>query len=322
MRLWLAGLALAGCSFQPHAAPLDGTGSNAPADGPPDAPADATQLAAVTPCGLDAVHYTLSYNGHRYWYDTANKDYDHQIASCAASGAHSAVIEDSNENAFIHGVVGTGTAWFGLDDLVIEGSFVWATHVALAVPQKNWSSGEPNNSGSDEDCAYMAPDGTWNDTNCGDNFRGGFCECESDYTPPPVPACMSSTAGTIVNGRRYIVHATPASWTDAELDCASTGAYLFVPSDDNEDDIVQDGSKLALDGVEIWIGLDANPPPYHWINSATNPYTKWDSGEPSGDSSKTCVALKNNGEWENRACSDSEAYVCECDPNPPSAAGF
>lgn len=54
--------------------------------------------------------------------------------------------------------------WIGFNDEAVEGTFVW--YDQSPVVYTNWAAGEPNNSGGDEDCVQIYPDGHWNDLNC------------------------------------------------------------------------------------------------------------------------------------------------------------
>ncbi len=55
--------------------------------------------------------------------------------------------------------------WIGLNDEAVEGTFVW--YDQSPVVYTNWAAGEPNNSGGNEDCVQIYPDGMWNDLPCG-----------------------------------------------------------------------------------------------------------------------------------------------------------
>ncbi|XP_058867355.1 C-type mannose receptor 2-like [Acipenser ruthenus] len=48
----------------------------------------------------------------------------------------------------------------------------------------NWSNGEPNNGGGDENCVKMSKKGEWNDAPC-NNQKSFFCCEDSDPTSPP-----------------------------------------------------------------------------------------------------------------------------------------
>ena len=62
--------------------------------------------------------------------------------------------------------------WIGINDLVTEGTFQYATGGDLVYT--NWQSGEPNNSGG-EDCVETHFQTEWNDRPCNVQFPS-ICE--------------------------------------------------------------------------------------------------------------------------------------------------
>jgi len=71
------------------------------------------------------------------------------------------------------GTRGIARLWLGLNDVSVEGTFVWAGGDPSSY--RNWASGEPNNSG-DEDCAELiVSPGNWNDNQCA-NTLPYLCE--------------------------------------------------------------------------------------------------------------------------------------------------
>ncbi len=76
----------------------------------------------------------------------------------------------------------TKHAWIGANDLVIEGTHVWAGGPEAGQPVffTNWGSDEPNDVGGNEDCLVIYPIGEWNDENCG-NVQQSVIE----YSCPP-----------------------------------------------------------------------------------------------------------------------------------------
>ena len=57
-------------------------------------------------------------------------------------------------------------------NVLFLGSFVWIDGTSLAATGSHWrvSTGEPNNWGSNEDCAEFHDDGKWNDNWCERTF--------------------------------------------------------------------------------------------------------------------------------------------------------
>lgn len=57
-----------------------------------------------------------------------------------------------------------GVIWIGFNDENVEGVFEW--YDGSPVTYTNWAPGEPNNSGGNEDCVQIYPNGSWNDLPC------------------------------------------------------------------------------------------------------------------------------------------------------------
>jgi len=110
---------------------------------------------------------TNSANGHSYFL-LGGSSWTEAEAKAVALGGHLVTINDASENAWvlsIFGAGGTRALWIGLNDAASEGAFTWISGDAAAY--RNWSSGEPNNYGGNENYAYIGyptfADGTWND---------------------------------------------------------------------------------------------------------------------------------------------------------------
>ena len=72
--------------------------------------------------------------------------------------------------------------WIGYSDLLTEGTFLWHEGEPDAKPASytRWRPGQPNDSGSKEDCAHMwlFGDDSWNDYECAKPIQGMICEVE------------------------------------------------------------------------------------------------------------------------------------------------
>lgn len=143
-------------------------------------------------CKVVCMGDELKYGKNCYidsWYFSSGNDYltwDAAEAYCVAGGGHLASVSSSGENSFLYIDVMPGglfdpssPRWIGLNDKKTEGSFVWSSGDPFSYT--NWKSGEPNDSGGNEDCVEIRwNDGKWNDNNC-TNTRLFICEY-----PPPV----------------------------------------------------------------------------------------------------------------------------------------
>ena len=113
-----------------------------------------------------------------------------------------ATITSSAENTFISGRL-TGDGWFGASDAATEGTWKWVTGPEAGTTfwqgtgsgstvggnYAHWNTGEPNDSGGNEDCAetYVSS-GFWNDLNCTGNTLGYVVEFGAPGALPTVVA--------------------------------------------------------------------------------------------------------------------------------------
>jgi flagellin-like hook-associated protein FlgL len=88
-----------------------------------------------------------------------------------------ATVTDASEQSFINGQLAGKEGWIGASDQDVEGNWVWltgpeagtqfyrgsSTGSALASKFANWDLNEPNDSGNNEDYAYIKGNGKWND---------------------------------------------------------------------------------------------------------------------------------------------------------------
>ncbi|CAG0896495.1 unnamed protein product [Cyprideis torosa] len=87
-----------------------------------------------------------------YYVKTQTKGWIEARDACRAEGFELVTIENSDENAFVCGLL-SDTAWIGFNDIDIEGTFVWSD--GSQSEYTNWGSGEPNNE-YQEDCVFHA----------------------------------------------------------------------------------------------------------------------------------------------------------------------
>jgi predicted outer membrane repeat protein len=86
-------------------------------------------------------------------------------ALCEADDTALAAIADSDENAYVLGLVDAET-YLGASDAVEEGAWSWADGEAWGY--SDWNAGEPNDADGREDCGVLSADsdGAWNDVPC------------------------------------------------------------------------------------------------------------------------------------------------------------
>jgi glucose/arabinose dehydrogenase len=117
---------------------------------------------SVCPCT------TAYYGSHAYLYCFSFLPWQTARATCQSYGYDLVSVADAQENQWVVNsayAIGYGSWWMGLDDIAVEGAFVWSN--GSPVTYTNWHAGEPNNL-NNEDCMQLGWFGgyTWNDLNC------------------------------------------------------------------------------------------------------------------------------------------------------------
>lgn len=95
-------------------------------------------------------------------------------SNCARQGMQLAFVQDATQNTFIVSAcseAGASKWWIGAQDISKEGSFFSEGGTALLYT--SWKDGSPKaaaSGGAQNDCAVMAPDGTWQDVGCNEKY--------------------------------------------------------------------------------------------------------------------------------------------------------
>lgn len=128
-----------------------------------------------------------TYNGHSYYvYSDVCDTWEEAKEYCEALGGYLAVLNDEAENKAVFDIMkelGYDNAYFGYTDSENEGNWKWVNNADSNY--ENWSDGEPNNEGEDENYAmfyYKSPEYQWNDGDFSGNTVNGEKQfiCEWD----------------------------------------------------------------------------------------------------------------------------------------------
>lgn len=124
-------------------------------------------------------------NGHLYKFITSTLTWNAAKTAAESQTAYGvsgylATVSTTTENTFISARL-VADGWFGASDSGSEGAWKWVTGPengttfwngasggsVVSGQYANWNSGEPNDSGGNEDCAqYYSASGKWNDLPC------------------------------------------------------------------------------------------------------------------------------------------------------------
>lgn len=136
----------------------------------------------------------FSENGHLYEYITDAGDWNAAKTKAEAltrygAAGYLATIDSQEENDFVNERL-EDAGWMGASDSASEGDWKWVTGPetgtsfwsgdengsAVGDAYENWNTGEPNDSGSNEDCAQFLSggSGSWNDLPCSGTSLPGY----------------------------------------------------------------------------------------------------------------------------------------------------
>ena len=151
---------------------------------------------------------------------------------------------------------------------------------------------------------------------------------------PPVAICPSGYSPINGAGMYRAVESTTKSWQAAAADCNDdddTGGpysgftHLVVLGNDIERIAITTGTT-PISG-NTWIGLSDldTEGTYVWVTAEpTGGYPMvgmeppWDTDDPDdAGGNEDCIRFKGSFVLEDKPCSDTESYVCECDAYAP-----
>jgi len=140
-------------------------------------------LATTTPCGpiinatIPGYTFIGVNKGSAYYLSNAASSFDVANTTATSNGGHLVTIGSAAENQFLLANLSSGGYWIGLNDVAVEGTFVWSN--GEPVTYTNWSfiyGQQPDNYIGLEDATIIGigdpnSNGTWNDVPVYDNWR-------------------------------------------------------------------------------------------------------------------------------------------------------
>ena len=160
-------------------------------------------LSSVASALLSAnIQGSQTYNAHTYAITSSAMTFAEAKYAAAALGGYLTTINTKEENTFLtnkfYAAYGNSALWIGANDIATEDTWVWdngttsgdnnLTDTICNAPSgdcrpsnakwadnttRKWNGGEPNDSGSNEDCANITnANGFWNDLPCSQSLYG------------------------------------------------------------------------------------------------------------------------------------------------------
>jgi cysteine-rich repeat protein len=116
-------------------------------------------------CQRCAGGVTSDDNGHCYVWPSGVIDWHAAVDSCAGLGGYLASLTDGNEVLFASTHAPGFPYWIGLDDIAVEGTYVWYDGEPQAGAAIPWLPGQPNGGNDNNDCIWAESSG-FNDLGC------------------------------------------------------------------------------------------------------------------------------------------------------------
>ncbi len=232
---------------------------------------DELVIKASDDSGISWSDYYVSRTG--LFYNTTNQHYYEYVyspgitwdnAKIAAEsrsylglGGYLATVTTTAENDLIKSKLG-GDGWFGASDAANEGTWVWVggPEIGQIVSFNGWNSGEPNNSGGNEDAAqYIGSSGKWNDLPNTYGLNGYVVEyggLSTDASTKPTAAKLTITVNSVND--LPVNHNVPSSKTineDTTIVFSTGNSNAITISDD---DSILDSSVTLTTTVSIGSG--------------------------------------------------------------------
>jgi VCBS repeat-containing protein len=146
-------------------------------------------------------------------------------------------VTSAEENAFVASKL-AGEGWMGASDATTEGAWYWvtgpeagtkfwqgtSTGTVVGDQYNNWASGEPNDSGSNEDHAHFLSGGTWNDYRYNNSNIDGYVVEYGTSTSGSGVASLKSVVSTVT---RADLTETAIEWGTARNGAEAVGNALY-----------------------------------------------------------------------------------------------
>uniref|UniRef100_A0A8B9QFN5 C-type lectin domain-containing protein n=1 Tax=Apteryx owenii TaxID=8824 RepID=A0A8B9QFN5_APTOW len=122
-------------------------------------------LFPVFPCGPGSREWEY-FDRKCYYFSLRRMSWHKAKAQCEEMHSQLAIIDSHAKQNFVMFRTRNERFWIGLTDENLEGEWEWIDGTDYKTTFTFWKEGEPNNSGSNENCAHLWNFGQWNDVYC------------------------------------------------------------------------------------------------------------------------------------------------------------
>nr|XP_034345452.1 low affinity immunoglobulin epsilon Fc receptor isoform X6 [Arvicanthis niloticus] len=131
------------------------------------------RMSKGTACNICPKNW-LHFQQKCYYFGRGSKQWLQARFACSNLEGRLVSIHSQTEQDFLTQHINKRDSWIGLQDLNMEGEFLWTDGSPMSY--SNWNPGEPNNGGQGEDCVMMRGSGQWNDAFCRSYLDAWVCE--------------------------------------------------------------------------------------------------------------------------------------------------
>ena len=247
------------------------------------------------------------WEGSKYKLYKEEKTWADAEAHCQREGGHLASVQTERDLEELKAAAGTWRAWMGGTDQHQEGIWRWSDDSPWGFT--DWEIGHGNR-GDSKNCAWLDFGYGWSDVEC--QYTYSFI-CQS----PPDRIFNGNTFQTLNFTREqlsftYNLYKLHKTWDDAEAHCQAEGGHLAsIRTDEQEMEVM-----TLTGGLNVWLGgtdseQEGN---WRWADGTAMGYTQWRQGFGKRGYENNCVAMLENGDWGDFACTTTLYFVCQSPP--------